>query len=434
MKEKLKKKPFRGEYQLLSYALTGREQVDYELAEWLKAGPDALFLPFAYCGEAKGATFNYDLVGLVPLGQPLSAGISMLQYCSVLRNVHDVIAICVKEEIPTSKLVLSPERIFATEGLELRFVLAATKEPPTDGLGTPLSLLQWLGSTKNVKMVLEQDQDRVRAVGDWARRQRVFSPEDFLLFIDEEFSAGEASNWSANGSYAGASVGVGFGAGGGDRRGSIGAANVATSSAVNPLELLTGQSVKTTCTATEQVAAHVIEAASSGALASEPPRDVTGDTSSLGSMGSMATTACPISIGNVPSSMIAPSVEGVASTAQADDSSTPAGSIEPPTERQCRVYLLRERDGLRLEVPDAFCSLGRSAQCDLHFGGSPNVSRTHAYVRRDAGRLVVRDAGSSNGTFVRGQRLAPGQEVILAPGEELVLADEHFRVEEGRAL
>jgi pSer/pThr/pTyr-binding forkhead associated (FHA) protein len=55
-------------------------------------------------------------------------------------------------------------------------------------------------------------------------------------------------------------------------------------------------------------------------------------------------------------------------------------------------------------------------------------------VRRDAGRLVVRDAGSSNGTFVRGQRLAPGQEVILAPGEELVLADEHFRVEEGRAL
>jgi hypothetical protein len=52
-----------------------------------------------------------------------------------------------------------------------------------------------------------------------------------------------------------------------------------------------------------------------------------------------------------------------------------------------------------------------------------NVSRRHATVSLDpAGQPRVRDEGSTNGTYVNGERIPPGVEVPLREGDSLRLA------------
>jgi hypothetical protein len=57
------------------------------------------------------------------------------------------------------------------------------------------------------------------------------------------------------------------------------------------------------------------------------------------------------------------------------------------------------------------------------FGEYDNVSRKHAtVVVDDGGRAVIRDEGSTNGTFVNGERVMPYTEVRLVDGDQIRLA------------
>jgi FHA domain/Double zinc ribbon len=57
------------------------------------------------------------------------------------------------------------------------------------------------------------------------------------------------------------------------------------------------------------------------------------------------------------------------------------------------------------------------------FGQYDNVSRRHAtVVVDDGGRASIRDEGSTNGTFVNGDRVLPGTEVRLVDGDRIRLA------------
>ena len=60
--------------------------------------------------------------------------------------------------------------------------------------------------------------------------------------------------------------------------------------------------------------------------------------------------------------------------------------------------------------------LGRGASCATTID-DPTVSRAHARVRVEAGRVLVEDLGSRNGSWLGGARLAGPRE--MAPGEEL---------------
>jgi hypothetical protein len=57
------------------------------------------------------------------------------------------------------------------------------------------------------------------------------------------------------------------------------------------------------------------------------------------------------------------------------------------------------------------------------FAQYDNVSRRHATVMvDDSGRAGIRDEGSTNGTFVNGDRVLPGAEVRLVDGDRIRLA------------
>jgi ABC-type multidrug transport system ATPase subunit/ABC-type multidrug transport system permease subunit len=83
-------------------------------------------------------------------------------------------------------------------------------------------------------------------------------------------------------------------------------------------------------------------------------------------------------------------------------------------------------------------TIGRDPSCDLVLD-DPNVSRLHAELRREGGVVELADLGSTNGTWVNGERvrserLGPGAEVrvgsyrLVFDGESVVARDERALV------
>lgn len=90
-----------------------------------------------------------------------------------------------------------------------------------------------------------------------------------------------------------------------------------------------------------------------------------------------------------------------------------------------------------------FKSIGRTEDNDIVIG-HPQVSSKHAVLHKQGNQLLLEDRGSSNGTYVRGQRLGPGQRAPVANGEKVYIGpmplmiqvqDEHVAmiVEDARA-
>jgi hypothetical protein len=69
--------------------------------------------------------------------------------------------------------------------------------------------------------------------------------------------------------------------------------------------------------------------------------------------------------------------------------------------------------------------IGRSEESEIVLI-DPSVSRTHAVVEIDAGEPVLRDLGSTNGTFVNGRRIGARE---LRDGDELLFGNTKMRFE-----
>ena len=83
-------------------------------------------------------------------------------------------------------------------------------------------------------------------------------------------------------------------------------------------------------------------------------------------------------------------------------------------------------DGSRREFPidKERVLIGRTNHCDLRVPLS-SVSRKHCEVRVGDGRVLLRDLGSSNGTFHNSNRVT---EVALTAGDEIVIGPVVFTV------
>jgi ABC-type multidrug transport system ATPase subunit/pSer/pThr/pTyr-binding forkhead associated (FHA) protein len=67
-----------------------------------------------------------------------------------------------------------------------------------------------------------------------------------------------------------------------------------------------------------------------------------------------------------------------------------------------------------------FKTIGRTPENDIVLP-QPQVSSRHAILHVTGNELALEDRGSANGTFVRGQRIAPGQRVPVQNGEKVFI-------------
>jgi len=88
---------------------------------------------------------------------------------------------------------------------------------------------------------------------------------------------------------------------------------------------------------------------------------------------------------------------------------------------------LRSSSGDVIPIPDTPLIVGRDPGLGLSLVGESTVSRKHAEVVKSAGGVVVKDLGSTNGTFVNGARLQG--EVVLRAGDEVQFGAIRFRYE-----
>src|SRR4051794_8926859 len=76
--------------------------------------------------------------------------------------------------------------------------------------------------------------------------------------------------------------------------------------------------------------------------------------------------------------------------------------------------------------------IGRSSEGFGALGGDPEISRRHAQVSRTPeGRLYISDLGSTNGTFVNGERISGS--AWLAPGDVVKVGQSTLKVGGGAA-
>jgi hypothetical protein len=214
------------------------------------------------------------------------------------------------------------------------------------------------------------DARHVTAVGDWAERRGVLSPEELSAFLDDEFAARPGR--------AGSSPVIAP---------SVGRSETSASATLDPLSLL-----------------------GLGAVAPKPVVERVSSDLAF--------------VGEVPQAPVA-TPGGTTSSLGAD----PTGGAmheHPETVRLPRVE--RVRDGLSIEVPQAGATIGRSSASGMHFGGNSNISRSHARVEPDGDGIVLSDLGSANGTFVAGRRLPAGGCARVPRDGGFLLADEAFRV------
>ena len=75
---------------------------------------------------------------------------------------------------------------------------------------------------------------------------------------------------------------------------------------------------------------------------------------------------------------------------------------------------------LKLDQGGGQKSIGRTPDNDIQIP-SPQVSSKHALLHSTGGQLFVEDRNSANGTYVRGQRIPPGQRVPVQNGEKVFI-------------
>ncbi|MDR3508918.1 MAG: SpoIIE family protein phosphatase [Caulobacteraceae bacterium] len=105
-----------------------------------------------------------------------------------------------------------------------------------------------------------------------------------------------------------------------------------------------------------------------------------------------------------------------------------ASAVEAPT-AQLGHFLTFTQDGLlrRLRIGPQGVTVGREAECDIQLP-VPEVSRRHCHIQVEGEGAIARDLGSTNGTFLSGERIAAP--VRLRNGAHLTIGPAVLRYEQ----
>lgn len=115
-----------------------------------------------------------------------------------------------------------------------------------------------------------------------------------------------------------------------------------------------------------------------------------------------------------------------------DHTMRPGATPPPPPPRQPQAkpgHLVCQNPSIRLGIGDG-AIIGRRGSYAQVFAGQGYVSGNHARLQYNAsGQFEVVDLGSTNGTFVNGQQLAPNMPRVVNVGDIVKFANLEFAVQ-----
>lgn len=107
-----------------------------------------------------------------------------------------------------------------------------------------------------------------------------------------------------------------------------------------------------------------------------------------------------------------------------DNAETDFDMEDKPEEETVAATLVQMNTGKKFVLPDnSERVLGKGTQVDIIIP-NPVVSREHAKISCSAGRCVLKDLGSKNGTFLNERQLRAGESVQLTSGDYITLGNE----------
>lgn len=101
---------------------------------------------------------------------------------------------------------------------------------------------------------------------------------------------------------------------------------------------------------------------------------------------------------------------------------------KPPIPASLNLLYIVRVSSEQCIVPNSKLTVGRSLECGYPLSSISEVSMRHAEFFSDGQSLYVTDCGSTNGTFVNGERLSINQKKKLALGDEICFGGEKFVV------
>jgi len=136
-----------------------------------------------------------------------------------------------------------------------------------------------------------------------------------------------------------------------------------------------------------------------------------------------ASAAVPLAPTWLEPNMMAPASGTDAPTVRGGDvgATTVPAAIENPA-----TFILRSDNGENVQeyVLDKIETvIGRGANSDIVLSKDKLTSRRHAIVRYENGAYVLRDGGSSNGTFINGQQLDKNDSRVLQDGDHIGIGE-----------
>lgn len=154
-------------------------------------------------------------------------------------------------------------------------------------------------------------------------------------------------------------------------------------------------------------------------LGAEMPEPLTDDGSNPGGpQGTPVPPAAPAPPQKILLDDAAPTPLGAASSAPAVPAAPLTFSGNPT---------LKMDSGEAFPLEEGLFTIGREDGLPLSFPGESTISRRHAEILNQNGRVTVTDLGSTNGTFVNGRKI--DAETELRPGDKVQFGSVRFKVE-----
>ncbi len=92
-----------------------------------------------------------------------------------------------------------------------------------------------------------------------------------------------------------------------------------------------------------------------------------------------------------------------------------------------RAYLVRKKNGEKITVSSAHFLIGKErSKVSYCIADNTSVSRTHALITKKGSGYFISDQGSTNFTFVNGNKLVPHQDTALEDKAIIKISDEEF--------